>query len=110
MMLTTPATAPEPQAAEAPPVTISTRPTRLVGTKLRLLSPMKRRPLTRVRVRARPRPRSSTGAVPARGGGGEAGRAGGGGCFGRALVGRSAFSSAAKAFPALAGVAPPPPA
>jgi len=64
-MLTTPATAPEPQAADAPPVTMSTDLIKTVGTVLRSLSLEKRRPSSSTSVRLMPRPRRSTGAIPA---------------------------------------------
>ena len=60
--LTTPATAPEPQAAEAPPVTTSTPLIRIEGMLARSLSLEKRRPSSSTRVRLTPRPRRSTGA------------------------------------------------
>ena len=64
-MFTTPATAPEPQAADAPPVTTSTLFTRTDGMLLRSFSLDTRRPSIRTSVRLIPRPRRSTGALPA---------------------------------------------
>ncbi|MNX80246.1 hypothetical protein D3C86_1119010 [compost metagenome] len=64
-MFTTPATAPEPQAAEAPPVTTSALFTSTEGMLFRSFSLDTRRPSIRTRVRLMPRPRRSTGALPA---------------------------------------------
>ena len=61
MKFTTPATASEPQEAEAPPVTTSTRWISIWGNSLMSGTPvtlagMKRWPSSRVRVRVVPRP------------------------------------------------------
>ncbi|MEI9963423.1 MAG: hypothetical protein WDM92_00570 [Caulobacteraceae bacterium] len=64
MRFTTPATASEPQLAEAPPVTTSTRSIIIGGIRLRSESPMSwlgvaRTPSINSRVRTSPRPRRS---------------------------------------------------
>ena len=69
-MLTTPATASEPQAAEAPPVTTSIRSTRLEGIVLMSTPPCTLEDTTRcpsnsTRLRLKPRLRSETRFRPA---------------------------------------------
>jgi len=68
-MLTTPATASEPYAADAPPVTTSMRSISIAGIRLTSTVPReelgtKRRPLTSTSVREAPRPRRSSVRAP----------------------------------------------